>query len=126
METKPLLYGLIGFILGGLIVSVAATELSSKGMKSTSSEVSMSEMTNSLKDLKGDEYDKTFITHMISHHQSAVDMAKLSADRAKHQEIKDLSLEIISAQDKEITHMKQWQSDWAYMKTNTDHSSMGH
>ena len=25
METKPLLYGIIGFFLGGLIVSVAAT-----------------------------------------------------------------------------------------------------
>lgn len=25
METKPLLYGVIGFILGGLLVSIAAT-----------------------------------------------------------------------------------------------------
>lgn len=25
METKPLLYGIIGFLLGGLLVSVAAT-----------------------------------------------------------------------------------------------------
>jgi hypothetical protein len=25
METKPLLYGIIGFILGGLLVSIAAT-----------------------------------------------------------------------------------------------------
>lgn len=25
METKPLLYGLIGFFLGGLLVSIAAT-----------------------------------------------------------------------------------------------------
>lgn len=25
METKPLLYGLIGFFMGGLLVSVAAT-----------------------------------------------------------------------------------------------------
>lgn len=25
METKPLLYGLIGFFIGGLLVSVAAT-----------------------------------------------------------------------------------------------------
>lgn len=25
METKPLLYGLVGFILGGLLVSIAAT-----------------------------------------------------------------------------------------------------
>lgn len=25
METKPLLYGIIGFMLGGLLVSIAAT-----------------------------------------------------------------------------------------------------
>lgn len=25
METKPLMYGIIGFILGGLLVSIAAT-----------------------------------------------------------------------------------------------------
>lgn len=25
METKPLLYGIIGFLLGGLLVSIAAT-----------------------------------------------------------------------------------------------------
>lgn len=27
METKPLLYGIIGFLLGGLVVSFAATYL---------------------------------------------------------------------------------------------------
>lgn len=30
METKPLLYGLIGFFLGGLLVSVAATTFDSQ------------------------------------------------------------------------------------------------
>lgn len=30
METKPLLYGLVGFILGGLLVSTAAVTFESK------------------------------------------------------------------------------------------------
>ena len=121
METKSLLYGLIGFFIGGFIVSVAAMQLTNN----SSNEMSMGQMTTELEKKTGDDYDKAFITYMIEHHQAAVDMAKLSADRTKHQEIKDLSLAIITAQEKEISEMKQWQSDWGYSSSSTDHS-MGH
>lgn len=110
METKPLLYGLIGFFIGGLLVSVAATTFD----KPKTTEMTMSDMTSELRGKTGDEYDKMFITHMIGHHQAAVDMAKLSQDRAKHSEIKQLSNEIIAAQEKEILTMKQWRHDWQY------------
>lgn len=118
METKSLLYGLIGFILGGLVVSVAATQLTNN----SSNELSMSQMTAELESKSGDDYDKAFIAYMIEHHQAAVDMAKLSASHAKHQEIKDLSLAIITAQEKEISEMKQWQSEWGYSSSDMDHS----
>ena len=52
-------------------------------------------------------------------------MAKLAGVNAKHDEIKKLSLGIISAQEKEIDEMKQWQIDWGY-SSMTDHSLMGH
>jgi len=110
METKPLLYGLIGFFLGGLIVSIAAMSL----IKSTDKEIPMSGMTSSLREKSGDEFDKLFISHMIEHHQAAVDMSKLSAENAKHAEIKQLSRDIIAAQEKEIAQMRQWQQQWAY------------
>lgn len=126
METKPLLYGLIGFFIGGLLVSVAATTFNKPQADTADREMTMNQMTDALRTLKGDDYDKTFITHMIDHHQTAVDMANLSAERAQHQEIKDLSRAIISAQKNEISEMKQWQSEWGYSTTNTDHSSMGH
>jgi uncharacterized protein (DUF305 family) len=113
METKPLLFGLIGFMLGGLLVSVAATSGNNNGAD-PQSDTSMAAMTESLRGKTGDEYDKAFIAHMIAHHESAVDMAELSADRAKHQEVKDLSNDIISAQQAEITEMRQWQKDWGY------------
>lgn len=115
METKSLLYGLIGFFLGGLLVSVAANL--EKPATDHKSETSMSQMTDDLKNLKGDEYDKLFVTHMIDHHQAAVDMAKLSGTRAKHQEIKDLSRAIIAAQQKEIGDMKRWQETWGHAST---------
>jgi len=69
----------------------------------------MSEMTSMLLDKKGDAYDQMFISHMIEHHQAAVDMAKLSEANAKHDEIKTLSREIIVAQDKEIQQTRGWQ-----------------
>lgn len=121
METKPLLYGLIGFFLGGLLVAVAAS-LQDTSPPTRSDTMTMSQMTHSLKTLKGDDFDKAFIAGMIEHHQSAVDMAKLSSGQAKHDEVKQLSMEIIEAQQNEIGKMKQWQQAWGYDQSNDGHS----
>lgn len=122
METKPLLYGLIGFFIGGLVVSVAATQLPNK----SSGEMSMSQMTKELENKSGDDYDKAFTAYMIEHHQAAVDMAKLSADRAKHDEVKQLSNDILSTQSREIDLMQTWQTDWGYKNTPQSHDGMSH
>lgn len=132
MQTKPLLYGLIGFFLGGLLVAIAATTFNKPVQDNTMStntsmsSMSMDDMTTELKDKTGDEFDKSFIESMIAHHEGAVDMAELSANNAKHDEIKTLSNDIITAQEKEIATMKQWQMDWGYSSTPMDHSPMGH
>lgn len=111
METKPLLYGLIGFFIGGLLVAVAANTFDKAELQDSSS---MKNMTQSLQQKQGDAYDQTFIANMIEHHQAAVDMAQLSAKNAKHHEIKQLSSDIINAQEKEIATMKHWQAQWGY------------
>lgn len=135
METKPLLYGLIGFFLGGLLVATAATTFNKPEQKETAntnssmSSMSMDDMTADLKNKTGDDYDKAFIANMIAHHEGAVEMARLSEKNAKHEEIKSLSTDIISAQEKEISAMKQWQINWGYNSANeTNHSmeGMGH
>lgn len=110
METKPLLYGIIGFLIGGLLVSVAATTFD----KPKTSETGMTDMVSSLEGKQGDDFDAAFISGMIEHHQDAIDMAKLSEKQAKHAEIKALSQDIISAQQKEIDDMKRWQQQWGY------------
>ena len=78
--------------------------------------------------LKGEDYDRTFMANMIVHHQGAVDMAKLALTNAKHQELKDMANAIIAAQTKEITDMQTWQSNWGYEVTTEatmmDHSTM--
>lgn len=82
------------------------------GSMNMSSDMSM--MSNGLKGLKGDEFDKKFISEMITHHEGAVDMAKLALTNAKHQEVKSMAQNIISAQTKEIDEMKTLQKDWNY------------
>lgn len=132
MQTKPLLYGLIGFFIGGLLVSIAATTFNKPEPQPTSntntsmSSMSMDDMTADLQNKTGDEFDEAFITNMIAHHEGAVEMAKLSAQNAKHEEIKNLSNDVITAQEKEIAEMKQWQMEWGYSSMMMDHSSMGH
>lgn len=108
METKPLLYGIIGFIVGGLLVSIAATTFDKP------KDAAMTDMVSSLEGKQGDDFDAAFISGMIEHHQDAIDMAKLSEKQAKHPEVKALSQDIISAQQKEIDTMKQWQTQWGY------------
>ena len=133
MQTKPLLYGLIGFFVGGLLVAIAATtfnkpDSTNQAVNTTSmSSMSMDSMTADLQGKTGDEYDKTFLASMLAHHEGAVEMSKLSAGSAKHDEIKQLSNEIVAAQEKEISQMKKWQADWGYSGATTmDHSTMNH
>lgn len=80
-------------------------------------------------ELRGEDYDRLFIANMVGHHQGAVGMAKLALTNAKHQELKDLANDIISAQTNEINDMKSWQSQWGYPASSgeamMDHSSMG-
>lgn len=127
MQTKPLLYGLIGFFIGGFIVSVAATTFDKPepAPSATTTADHNAQSADSLKDLKGDAFDKAFIEEMIAHHQGAIDMAKLINTNAKHNELKTLGQDIIAAQSKEIDMMQSWQSEWGYKQTphTTDNDS---
>lgn len=125
METKPLAFGIVGFLIGGLVVSVAASQLDKPGNTEDDSEMSMSQMTDSLKNKKGDDFDKAFISSMIEHHQGAIDMAKLAEKNAKHDEIKNMSNDIMSAQSTEIEMMKKWQNEWGYGNSFAGHGAMG-
>lgn len=77
-------------------------------------DMSMTAMNAELKGLSGDDFDKAFLTMMIAHHQGAIDMAKQAQQSAKHDEIKTMANDIISAQNREIEQMKAWQKQWSY------------
>ena len=124
METKALAYGIVGFLIGGLVVSVAATQLDKP--EDTGDSMTMSQMSEDLKGKTGDEFDQAFIPSMIEHHQGAIDMAKLAKENAKHDEIKKLADDVLTAQSKEIDMMQTWQMDWGYKSTPQSYDTMSH
>jgi uncharacterized protein (DUF305 family) len=52
--------------------------------------------------------DIDFVKGMIPHHVAAVEMAKVVLQHGKDPELKKLANEIVAAQDKEITVMREW------------------
>jgi uncharacterized protein (DUF305 family) len=127
METKPLLYGLIGFFIGGLLVSVAATTFDKPQVTNNSMmSMSMNDMATQLQGKTGDDFDEAFLSGMIVHHQGAVAMAELAEKNAKHEEIKRLSRDIFLAQNEEIDTMRQWQIEWGYPTSDNDDHGMMH
>ena len=72
--------------------------------------------------------DVTFVTEMIPHHQQAVEMAELAADRAQSAEVRQLAEDIEAAQGPEIETMTQWLKDWGQETPSgsMDHGDMGH
>jgi uncharacterized protein (DUF305 family) len=132
MNKENIMYGIIGLLIGVIVAGFTAgqavnnnrtgmmrmmgmdTHMQHEYDNSDHSTMSMAAMTKELENLSGEDYDKAFIEMMIAHHEGAIDMAKLSDDKAKHDEIKKISRDIIEAQDSEIAEMRQWQKDWGF------------
>jgi uncharacterized protein (DUF305 family) len=121
MINKGLMGGLIGFMLGGVVVSLASTYLPTENPASTIEH--NQQMTKKLGLLSGDAFDQAYMIEMIRHHQGAIDMAKLAETQAQHHEIKQLSADILKAQSTEIDMMQAWQNDWGYKSVPTSHEA---
>lgn len=52
--------------------------------------------------------DVDFVRGMISHHQGAIDMAKVLLEYGKDEKLRKLAADIIQAQEREIAEMQQW------------------
>ena len=138
MSKESILYAIIGLLVGVVIAGFTAayavnnnhngmmrmmgmhTTTDNQGMMSNE-DMAMGEMTNMLKNKTGDDFDKAFVEQMIIHHQGAIDMAKLAQNNAKHDEVKNLANDILSAQSKEIDMMQIWQGDWGYKSVPGSH-----
>ena len=128
MDKKTILLaaatGILGIIIGMIVSSSGNTKILGGNfcpstdaqkkhvMQGGNIKDSMAMMMIGLEGKTGDEFDKAYIDHMIVHHEGAVKMAQAALTDANRQEIKDLSTAIITAQNKEITLMKKWRSEW--------------
>ena len=54
------------------------------------------------------DVDVDFVKGMIPHHQGAIDMAKIVLQYGKDVEIRKLAEGVVTAQEGEITFMKDW------------------
>lgn len=142
MNQKATLYGIIGLLAGILIAILFSSSVvnsgntgmmrmmgmntervrdmmeehedEKKGEEMMRNEMTMGQMSEALKGKAGDEFDKAFIELMIDHHEGAIEMAKQAQENAKHDEIKKLAEDIITAQTSEIEMMRNWEKSWGY------------
>lgn len=118
MNKEMIPYMLLGAVVG-VIGTIMVTQSSPNNNHSATmdhEEMSMGDMSSSLHDKRGDEFDKAFIEMMIDHHQGAIDMAELIPGRSKHEEIEKLGRAIITTQTTEINDMRNWAKAWGYVK----------
>lgn len=116
MDTKSVLFGACGLIIGGVIVGIGAAILNKPVEQRSTSHSSIS-----LEGKTGDDYDKAFLNTMIEHHEMAMEMTKQSAANAKHAELKQFSNELLTQGEVEIKTMKQWRVDWGYGSGSASH-----
>lgn len=57
-------------------------------------------------------FDRAFIDGMIPHHESAIQMAGVALDRSDNPRVEDLAGNIVQAQEREISQMQAWRTDW--------------
>jgi uncharacterized protein (DUF305 family) len=81
-------------------------------MEMSAEDMQMMGMTDPDELANKDPFDKAFIDAMIPHHQSAIDMAKIAYEKSENPRIKELAVNIVSAQQEEIEEMKRWRQQW--------------
>lgn len=76
-------------------------------------------------DTTHNDADVLFVQQMIPHHEGAIAMAALAADRASAQAVKDLATRIQGEQQPEIDEMNSWLDAWgAASGTASDPTAM--
>lgn len=110
--SREILYGVIGLVIGVLLtVFVAANAVNTHQTGMMQMMGIRSNTTQNGREMMGN-IDRTFIEQMIPHHEDAITMANLAQDKAQHEEIKTLSVNIKKGQSSEIEQMKSWYKDW--------------
>ena len=97
MERDPLVYGIVSFLIGGVIVWFLATTAVNNNQYGM---MQMMGLRGGYQSMIGSSstIDAHFIEQMIPHHEDAITMAKLALTKAKRTEVKELAQNIIDSQ----------------------------
>jgi uncharacterized protein (DUF305 family) len=112
-RTTARLTGLAGVLVAGALLLAGCADDASDAaghgsMMSSSASASSSASTAA----DHNDADVTFASGMIPHHESAIAMAQMAADRAADPRVEDLAARIEAAQAPEIETMSGWLADW--------------
>jgi uncharacterized protein (DUF305 family) len=131
-QRDPLLYGIIGALVGAALVWFLATNAinnNSYGMMRMMGIRTQNSTTQNGYGMMSNNLDQHFIEEMIPHHQDAITMADIALQKAQHQEIKTLATNIKTSQSAEITKMKNWYKNWygseVPLENENDNSGVG-
>jgi uncharacterized protein (DUF305 family) len=107
MKKEPILYGVIGLLVGIIITGFAAGYSVNHGYNGM---MRMMGVSNNY--MNSSSVDKQFIQQMLPHHESAISMAKLAQQKSNRPEVKTLADNIITSQTAEINKMQSWYRQW--------------
>lgn len=105
--------GVAGYLIGGSKNhpgngNAAVSENPAPGQHATVPDAMVQELLSKT----GISRDETFLENMITHHESAIAMAKLMVGKTERPELEELAKNIIDSQSKEIDMMKGWLNEW--------------
>lgn len=112
MQKDPLLYGVIGFLIGVVALWFLASNAFNNNNTGMMRIMGFTTATQQEVTANSDTIDAHFIEQMIPHHEDAITMAKLAQTKAQRVEVKELASNIVISQGKEINQMKDWYKDW--------------
>ena len=107
---RKYLLGIGAAAIAALVVGCSSSDTgASHQMDETSTSA---ESTGSADQAEHNDQDITFAQGMIPHHQQAIDMAEMAAEKASSAEVKDLAGRIQAAQDPEIQQLTDMLEKW--------------
>ncbi len=123
--------GLTGALLAGALVLAGCADNSVHGAMSDMSDSPAASSSTAASDPAAEvnDADVAFAQGMLPHHEQAVEMAQLAADRAADPRVQDLAARIEAAQAPEIETLSGWLEAWgaeATGSTGMGHGEMGH
>ena len=115
MNKEPILYGIIGLVLGALVMMVLASNAVNSQNTGIMKMMGIGVRGNMMQGTgtgSNSVMDAHFIEQMIPHHEDAITMANMALERSGREEIRELAHNIIDSQSKEIGQMRDWYKEW--------------